>query len=324
VTVQFLDLTRATREIEQDIRRAIDEVLAAGRFVGGAPVVQFEREWADFCGVEHAVGCGSGADAITLALRGLGVGPGDEVIVPANTCVPTAAAVIAAGATPVFADVDPESLTLDPERARAAQTPRTKAVVPVHLYGRCADVDALRELGVPVVEDASHAHGAELRGRRAGSLGAVAAFSFYPTKNLGAFGDAGAVTTNDETLAARVRELREFGPHGTQSRLDALQAAVLSAKLPHLERWNARRRELAARYGARLEDGHVYHLYVVRLEDRDAARERLAVRGIETLVHYAPALAPLPVSTRAAATVLSLPLYPQLRDEEVDQVVAAL
>jgi dTDP-4-amino-4,6-dideoxygalactose transaminase len=162
------------------------------------------------------------------------------------------------------------------------------------------------------------------RGRRAGSLGEIAAFSFYPTKNLGALGDAGAVTTNDAMLAERARALRSFGPHGTQSRLDTVQAAVLLAKLPHLDAWNARRRDLVARYGSEPADGHVYHLYIRRFDDRDAVRERLAARGVETLVHYAPALAPLPVSERAAATVLSLPLYPQLRDDEVDEVLAAL
>ena len=324
MTVAFLDLSRQTRELERELHDSIDETLRTSRFVGGDAIARFENEWADFCGVEHAVACGSGADALALALRALGVGTGDEVITAANTCVPTAAAIVAAGATPVFADVDPETLTLDPASARAAMTPRTKAIVPVHLYGRCADVDALRELGVFVVEDAAHAHGAELRGRCAGSLGDAAAFSFYPTKNLGAFGDAGAVTTSDTALAERLRELREFGAHGTQSRLDTIQAAVLSAKLSHLERWNARRRELVARYGVEPEDGHVYHLLVRRFDDRDAVRARLAERGIETRVHYAPALAPLPVSARAAATVLSLPLYPQLTEAEVDEVRAAL
>jgi dTDP-4-amino-4,6-dideoxygalactose transaminase len=329
VSVPFHDLSRQTREIAADLHRALDGALAESRFVGGPAVRAFEQEWAAFCGTRHAVGCGSGADAIALALRALGVGPGDEVVVPANTCYPTAAGVLETGATPVFADVDETTLTLDTGAARSVLTRRTKAVVAVHLYGRCADIEALRALGVPVVEDAAHAHGATRGGRRAGSLGAAAAFSFYPTKNLGALGDAGAVTTDDDALAARVRTLRDFGAHGTQSRLDTLQAAVLSAKLPHLERWNARRRALAARYGAALgrqadDPGHVHHLFVVRFPDRDRVRARLAGRGIETLVHYDPALAPLPVSARAAAEVLSLPLYPQLRDDEVDEVLAAL
>jgi dTDP-4-amino-4,6-dideoxygalactose transaminase len=279
--------------------------------------------------VRHAVGCGSGADAIRLALRALGIGPGNEVILPANTCLPTAAGVAGAGATPVFADVDVTTLTLTAATVRRALTQRTRAIVAVHLYGRCADVDALRGFGLPVVEDAAHAHGATLRGRRAGSLGDAAAFSFYPTKNLGALGDAGAVTTDDAAVAARVRELTAFGRHGPQSRLDTLQAAVLLVKLPHLDAWNARRRELATRYRAALgqpndDPGHVYHLFVARFPDRDAVRARLAESKIETLVHYAPALAPLPEATRAAGEVLSLPLYPQLHDDEVDAVLGAL
>ena len=304
-------------------------MLDESRFVGGDAVPAFEERWAAYCGAAHAVGCASGADAIRLALQALAVGDGDEVIVPANTCAPTAAGVVGAGATPVFADVDPVALTLTPEAANAVRTTRTKAVVAVHLYGRCADVDALLELDLPIVEDAAHAHGATLRGRRAGSLGRAAAFSFYPTKNLGALGDAGAVTTDDPAVAARVRELRTFGPHGPQSRLDTLQAAVLLAKLPHLDAWNARRRELADRYRTALgqpvdDPGHVYHLFVARFDDRAAVHTRLAGRGIETKVHYTPALAPLPESTRAAAEVLSLPLYPQLRDDELEEVLAAL
>jgi dTDP-4-amino-4,6-dideoxygalactose transaminase len=327
--IPFHDLARQTREVEGDLRRALDGVLTESAFVGGSAVARFEREWAAFCGTRHAVGCGSGADAIALALQALGVGAGDDVVVPANTCYPTAAGVLEAGATPVFADVDPATLVVTAETVRAAVTPRTRAVVAVHLYGRCADVDALRALGVPVVEDAAHAHGATLAGRRAGSLGDAAAFSFYPTKNLGALGDAGAVTTSDDALAERLRDLRGFGPHGTQSRLDTVQAAVLSAKLPHLEAWNTRRRELAAHYRAALgetvdDEGHVYHLFAARFDDRDRVRARLAERGIETRIHYTPALAPRPVAERAAATVLSLPLYPQLRDDEVEEVVDAL
>jgi dTDP-4-amino-4,6-dideoxygalactose transaminase len=328
MTVPFHDLGRQTEEVRDALRQALDGVLDESRFVGGSPVGEFEARWAEYCGTRHAVGCGSGADAIALALRALGIGPGDDVVMPANTCVPTAAGVVDAGAAPVFADVDPATLTLTPDAAHAVRTPRTKAVVAVHLYGRCADVDALRELDLPIVEDAAHAHGATLRGRRAGSLGHAAAFSFYPTKNLGALGDAGAVTTDDQAVAEQVRALRTFGFHGAQSQLDTIQAAVLLVKLPHLERWNARRRALAARYRAALggtdDDGHAYHLFVARFPDRDAVRARLAERGIETRVHYAPALAPLPESARAAAEVLSLPLYPQLRDDEVDEVVAAL
>jgi dTDP-4-amino-4,6-dideoxygalactose transaminase len=329
MSVPFHDLRRGTAELGAELQRALAGVLDQSRFVGGEPVEAFEEQWAGYCGVRHAVGCGSGADAIRLALRALGVGPGDAVVVPANTCVPTAAGVAGTGATPVYADVDPTTLTVSAETVHRALTPRTKAIVAVHLYGRCADIDALREFGLPVVEDAAHAHGATLRGRRAGSLGDAAAFSFYPTKNLGALGDAGAVTTADAMVAARVRELAAFGAHGPQSRLDTLQAAVLLAKLPHLDAWNARRRELAARYRAALgraddDAGHVYHLFVARFPDRDSVRARLAERGIEALIHYAPALAPLKEATRAASEVLSLPLFPQLRDSEVDEVLGAL
>ena len=329
MSVPFHDLRRQTDEMDADLQRALAGVLDESRFVGGEAITSFEQRWAAYCGVRHAVGCGSGADAIRLALRALGVGPGDDVVVPANTCLPTAAGVAGAGATPVYSDVDPTTLTVSAATVRRSLTPRTRAIVAVHLYGRCADVDALREFGLPVVEDAAHAHGATLRGRRAGSLGDAAAFSFYPTKNLGALGDAGAVTTDDARVAARVRELAAFGAHGPQSRLDTLQAAVLLAKLPRLDAWNARRRELAARYRAVLgrpddDTGHVYHLFVVRFPDRDAVRARLAERGIETLVHYAPALAPLDEATRAASEVVSLPLYPQLRDAEVDEVLGAL
>jgi dTDP-4-amino-4,6-dideoxygalactose transaminase len=329
MNVPFHDLRRQTAEVDADLRRALAGVLRECRFVGGEAVASFEERWAAYCGVRHAVGCGSGADAIRLALRALGIGPGNEVILPANTCLPTAAGVAGAGATPVFADVDVTTLTLTAATVRRALTQRTRAIVAVHLYGRCADVDALRGFGLPVVEDAAHAHGATLRGRRAGSLGDAAAFSFYPTKNLGALGDAGAVTTDDAAVAARVRELTAFGRHGPQSRLDTLQAAVLLVKLPHLDAWNARRRELATRYRAALgqpndDPGHVYHLFVARFPDRDAVRARLAESKIETLVHYAPALAPLPEATRAAGEVLSLPLYPQLHDDEVDAVLGAL
>lgn len=347
MSVPFLDLARQTREVADDLDAALHRSLAESRFVGGAAVAEFESRWAAYCGVSAAVGCGSGAQAIALALRAAGVGDGDEVVVPANTCVPSAAGVVAAGAVPVFADADPHTLTLDPESAAAAVGPRTRAILAVHLYGRCADMDALSALAherdLVLVEDAAHAHGATYGGRRAGSLGHVAAFSFYPTKNLGAIGDAGAVTTDDPEIARRARELRSFGRHGAQSRLATLQAAALLAKLPYLDGWNARRRTLAARYRAALDvelppddPGHVYHLFVVRVPSRDAVQQRLHAEGVETHVHYAPALhehvewrdvrraGPLDASSRAAATVLSLPLYPQLTDAELDEVVAAL
>jgi dTDP-4-amino-4,6-dideoxygalactose transaminase len=314
-------------------------------------VESFEQEFARLCGADFAVGVGSGTDAVAIALRALGVGPGDEVVTAANTCVPTVAGIVLAGATPVLADVDPRTLTLDPDSARAAVGPRTRALLPVHLYGRPADMASLvelaREHGLVVVEDAAQAHGVE---RDPG--GDATAFSFYPTKNLGALGDAGALVTSDVAVAERARELREYGmrdgvsvARAGQSRLDTLQAAVLLAKLPLLERWNERRRVLAERYTDGLRDGpvelpaagaHVYHLYVVRSRERDALRERLRLRGVETLVHYALPIHAHPAwqdlaragslheSERAAAEVLSLPLYPQLRDDEADAVIEAV
>jgi dTDP-4-amino-4,6-dideoxygalactose transaminase len=303
------------------------------------------------------VGVASGTDALELALRAAGVGPGDEVVTAANTCVPTVAAIESAGATPVLADADSRTRTLDPESVARAIGARTRAIVPVHLYGRCADMTSIvgiaREHGLAVVEDAAQAHGAEHRGRRAGSLGDAAAFSFYPTKNLGALGDAGAVVTNDRNLAQRVRMLRSYGEReryrsvvaGRNSRLDTVQAAVLLARLPRLEASNERRRELAAHYRRELADlplelpeepadgVDVFHLYVVRVAERERVRAELARAGVDTLVHYDravhehPAYAALrrelPVSEALAREVVSLPLYPELRDEEVAAVVEA-
>jgi len=360
VNVAFLDLRRETAEVARDLRAAVNGVLAESCFVGGSAVAGFERELAAFCGAADAVGVGSGTDAIAIALRAVGVGEGDEVITAANTAVATVAGIALAGATPVLADVDPATLTLDPDSAATAIGPRTRALVPVHLYGRCAGMEALLELarehGLKVVEDAAQAHGAELGGRRVGALGDAAAFSFYPTKNLGALGDAGAVVTSDPGVAERSRVLREYGwnadrvsvERAGQSRLDTLQAAVLLAKLPRLERWNERRRELAGRYTAALagsaieppaaapERGHVHHLYVVRAGGRDRLRERLRTLGVETLVHYPrpvhghPAWAglarpsALDESERASREILSLPLYPQLTDDEAGAVLEAV
>ena len=360
MTVPFLDLTRSVGELRSELEAAIGGVLDRGRFVGGDAVESFETAFAAFCGARHAVAVASGTDAITLALRAVGVGEGDEVVTAANTAVPTVAAIEAARAVPVLADVDEVSYTLDPRSVESALTSRTRAVVAVHLYGQCADIDALREIaaprGIEVVEDAAQAHGAEYGPRRAGTLGRAAAFSFYPTKNLGALGDGGAVVTDDDEVAAAVRMLRSYGErgrydsvaHGQNSRLDTLQAAVLDVKLRHLERWNERRRALAAMYDESLADTelaaprelpgrrHVYHLYVARARRRDALRRALADRGIETLVHYPrpvhahPAYADLGrgrdlhVSERLAGEVVSLPLYPQLADDEAASVAAAL
>ncbi len=351
MTVPFLDLSRSVSALRAELDEAIAGVLDRGRFVLGERVAEFESAFAAFCGARETVGVASGTDAIAVALRAVGVEPGDEVIVPANTCVPTIAGVEATGATPVLADVDPETWTLDVASATAVVTERTRAVIPVHLYGLCADVEGLRGLGLKIVEDAAQAHGAGVNGYRAGTLGDAAAFSFYPTKNLGGLGDGGAVVTNDPEVAAAARSLRVYGEReryesvrsGWNSRLDELQAAILLVKLRHLEEGNARRQAIAARY-AELElerqfvpDGavHAYHLYVVRSRDRDALRRRLAEHGVETLVHYPRAVHQHPgyamlarpgldVSERLAAEVLSLPLYPELTDTEANAVVTGV
>jgi dTDP-4-amino-4,6-dideoxygalactose transaminase len=354
IRVPFLDLRAETASVRDELEAALARTLDESRFIGGDPVAEFEHAWARSCGAAHAVGAASGTVAVELALRAVGVERGDEVIVPANTCVPTVAAVEAAGATPVLVDADPVAWTLDPNRLADAVTPRTRAVVPVHLYGRPADVGAVsaiaRELGLTIVEDAAQAHGA----RGVGSLGAAATFSFYPTKNLGALGDAGAIVTDDDEVAERARRLRNYGEderyhsveHGFNGRLDTLQAAVLLAKLPHLERWNERRHELAARYHRLLadlpldrpewDDDAVWHLYVVRVRDRDAFRGALDERGVETAVHYPravhqhPAYGSLgrpgdfPVAEALAREVVSLPLHPSLTDAEQDAVVEAI
>jgi dTDP-4-amino-4,6-dideoxygalactose transaminase len=332
--VPFLELRRGVAALRGELDAAVAGVLDRGRFVLDDVVGEIEDAFAAHCGARAAVGVASGTDAIALALRALGIGRGDEVVVPANTCPPTADGVRASGATPVFADAEPVTYGLDPTRLEERLTPRTKAVVAVHLYGQCADVEPIREVtrrhGLRLVEDAAHAHGASYRGAGAGTLGDAAAFSFYPTKNLGALGDGGAVVTDDPEVAGRVRELRGA------SRLDSLQAACLLVKLRRLDGWTARRRELAARYreglaGAGLvlpveapDRRHVYHLFVVRSGGRDDLRAALAADGIETLVHYPQPLAPLPVAQELCASVLSLPLYPELRDDEQERVIRAL
>ncbi len=358
--VPFNDLRRAVDAHRAEHDAAIARVVASGWYVLGEEGRAFEREFAQaVCGGGHAAGVASGTDAIELALRALGVGPGDEVVTQANTCVPTVAGIERTGATPVLCDVEPEAGTMDPASLERAIGPRTRAVVPVHLYGQCADVDAIRAVAgdLPIVEDCAQAAGAALRGRPAGSLGDAAAFSFYPTKNLGALGDGGAVASRDEALIERVRRLRMYGQterylhaeRGVNSRLDELQAAVLRVRLPHLAAANARRQAIAAAYDAALAGGpvrpparlpereHVFHLYVVRAPDRDALQRRLADAGVQTLIHYPrpihrhppyAALADrgvsLAVSERLAGEILSLPLFPELTDAEVERVVAAL
>ena len=359
--VPFLELRRAYDELAGPIDQALARVARSGRYVLGEEVEAFEREYARHCGARFCVGVASGLDALHLALRAMGVGPGDEVIVPSNTYIATWLAVLHCGARPVAVEPDPRTHNLDPARIPAAITGHTRAILPVHLYGLPCDLDAIHAIaashGLAVLEDGAQAHGARYRGRPIGAHGNPVAWSFYPTKNLGAMGDAGAVTTDDPGIEARLRMLRNYGSAqpsrheaiGFNSRLDPLQAAVLRVKLGHLAAWNARRARTAAAYRAALEplglappqagDGAEpsWHLFVVRAKRRDELRARLAAEGIETLVHYPvpphrqPAMAhlgiasgSLPIAERLAGEVLSLPLSPHLREDEAGAVVAAL
>jgi dTDP-3-amino-3,4,6-trideoxy-alpha-D-glucose transaminase len=333
-------------------------VTGSSGFILGQEVEAFEDEFAAYCGASHCVGLASGTAAITLMLQAAGIGPGDEVVVPAHTYVASAFAVVHAGAAPVFCDVEPDTGLIDPAAAEAAVTPRTAAILAVHLYGQCVDTERLGAVAnrhsLALFEDAAQAHGATSHGRRAGSLGAAGAFSFYPSKNLGALGDAGAICTSDSGLAERARQLRNLGQRrkgehvvvGHNERLDGLQAAFLRVKLPHLERWNRRRREVADRYRAGL-DGQVrlvterpatpsvHHLFPVRVDARDALARDLAAAGISSQVHYAPAVPDQPPFRDAAAATgfpaarawaneeLSLPIHGDLTDADVERVVSA-
>ena len=340
------------------IREGIERVITRGWFILGPELTAFEEELAAACGAAYAVGVNTGTDAIALALRGLGIGPGDEVITSPLSAAYSALAIMMAGATPVFADLDIDRLTLDPARVEAAVTPRTAAILPVHLYGQAADMEAIEAIAgrhhLTVVEDACQAHLATAKGRPVGTIGAAGAFSFYPTKNLGALGDAGAIITNDSALAEKLKRLRNGGQtakyhhmeFGVNSRLDELQAAILRARLPFLAAWTTRRRELAARYRKALvgapvvvpperDPGHVYHLFPVRSAHREAMQAHLRDQGVETLIHFPvpiprqPAMADLPASScpiadQVCAEVFSLPLHPALTDADVDRVVASV
>lgn len=339
------------------VRAAIDRVIASGWFVLGPEVEAFEAEFAAACGAPHAVGVGTGTDAITLILRALDIGPGDEVITPPLSAAYSALAVIMAGARPVFADIDPERLTLDPAAIEQAITPRTRALLPVHLYGQPADMRQIEAIAsrhhLAIVEDAAQAHLATSDGRHVGTIGVAGAISFYPTKNLGALGDGGAVITRDAALAARIKRLRNGGQTsryhhqeaGANSRLDEMQAAILRARLHYLGGWTARRRAIAAAYRSGLDGaaltvprefdaGHVYHLFPVLTPHRDAFMAHMSERGIETLIHYPvpipqqPALAAFapancPAANRICTEVVSLPLYPGLRDADISAVASA-
>lgn len=360
--IPFNDLSRRVEQLRGPLEKRFSRILDGGKFILGESVARLEDEFARYCGVRHGVGVASGTDAIWLALEGLGIGDGDEVLTVANTCAPTISAILKCGATPVLVDVDPETLTMDAGHAERAISRRSRCLLPVHLYGQCADMKPLRSLarrrGLFLVEDCAQAHGASYRGRRAGSLGDAGAFSFYPTKNLGALGDGGMVVTNNSRLADRIRLLRNYGysrPNqssikGYNSRLDELQAGLLLEALPTLESANARRREIARAYSAAFASAvglkspvespngiPVYHLYVARVAKRDFFRKTLLARGVDTAVHYPVAIhkqkgyarlcrigqGGLQATEKAAAEIVSLPLYPELGALEIEKVIAA-
>ncbi len=357
--VPFLDLEAGYRELREELDATALRVLGSGRYILGAEVEAFEHEWAEACGTRFAVGVNSGLDALTLALRALGIGPGDEVLVPGHTFIATWLAVTATGAKPVPAEPDPQTGNLDPVSAAERIGPRTRAIVAVHLYGQAMDLEPLRRFNLPIVEDAGQAHLAKAGERTAGSMGDIAAFSFQPGKNLGAYGDAGAVTTDDAALADEVRRLRNYGAaeqyrhdeQGVNSRMDPIQAAMLRVKLAHLPEWNRRRHALAVRYWnglmgtpdlqlPRVAPGSepVWHLFVVRHPRRDELAAHLRSRGIETRLHYPepPHLSgayldagirtggDLPVTEAWARECLSLPIGPHMTTAQVDDVIAAV
>ena len=359
--IPFVEFKGQFKSIEQEIRAAVDDVLQSGWYILGRHCTAFEEEFAAYVGVRHAVGVGSGTEAIHLALTAAGVGPGDEIITVANTCVPTVAGISASGATPAFVDIDPVTCTMDPSKLEAAMTERTKAIVPVHLYGHPCDMDPIMAVAekhdIVVVEDCAQAHGAEYRGRRCGTFGTAAAFSFYPTKNLGAYGDGGCVTTNSDALDKELRMLRNYGEEvryhhsvrGFNSRLDEIQAAILRVKLKHLDEWNDARRERACAYGKHLQGlpialpveapwgRHIYHLFVVRTPQRDRLQKHLHEREIGALLHYPIPIhlqkafadlnvprGALPETEKACDEVISLPLYPELPFESIEQIACAV
>lgn len=356
-TIPFLELKAQYHSIKEEIDGAVSQVLEKGWFILGENVRAFEEEFAAYCGASFGVGVGSGTEALHLALLACGVQPGDEVITVPNTAVPTVSAISFAGATPVFVDIHPDSYNMEPSGIEAKMTERTRAIIPVHLFGQAADMGPILEIArrhnLKVIEDACQAHGAEYQGRKVGTFGDAGCFSFYPTKNLGAYGDGGMIITNDASIAEKARLLRNYGEKqryyhsikGFNSRLDELQAAILRVKLRHLDEWNEARRERAKLYDRHLAESgvatpaemaygrHVYHLYVIRSPRRDELQAFLASKGIGTLIHYPVpvhlqeayrdlGIGPesLPVAERYAGEILSLPLYPELSRESVERV----
>jgi len=362
IRVPFLDLEAHHAPLRAEFDQAIGEVIDSGAFAGGPVVAQFENEFAAFCGSRHAIGVGNGTDALWLALLACGIGPGDEVITVPNTFMATAEAITYTGAKPVFVDVDERSYTINPELLEGARTPRTKAVIPVHLFGQVADMDRIlsfgRKHGLYVIEDAAQAHGAEYKGRRAGSMGDLGCFSFYPGKNLGAFGEAGAVVTNDDNLQEKIRILRDHGQirkyqHamvGWNCRMDGIQAAILRIKLRRLDQANQRRQAHARRYDRLFHDledverpfevasgQHVYHIYPIRVSERDGVMRLLEEKGIGCGIHY-----PVPIhlqeayrdlgyergsfaiSERLCSAFISLPMFPELTEAQVELVAESV
>lgn len=359
--VPFVDLRAQQLSIQDEIREAMDAVLADSAFIGGHYVARFEEQFAAFTGTRHVIGVSSGTDALILSLMSLGLDRGFEAIVPANSFIATSEAVTHAGGTPLFCDVDPDTYLLDLDYAAQLVTARTRVILPVHLYGQLADMRQVRQFadehGLVIVEDAAQAHGATSQGVNIGALSAAATYSFFPAKNLGAYGDGGAVSTNDDALAEKIRRLRNHGAlqkyhhelEGFNSRMDGIQAAILSVKLGYLATWNEQRQTAAATYHQFLEElnlplprtaepgRHVYHLYVIRIKNRDTVRQQLKEAGISTGIHYPVALPfleayrhlghqPLdfPVAYRQMAELLSLPLYPELQPEQIEYVAASL
>lgn len=353
--IPFVDLHTQHQSIADELNEAIQRVMNRSWFILGTELHAFEEEFATYCNVSHCVGVGSGTEALHLGLKALGIGPGDEVITVAHTFIATALAIVWTGATPVFVDIDPQTYTIDPTRVAEAVTSRTRAILPVHLYGQCADMDSLlsiaREHNLYVIEDAAQAHGATYKGRMAGSMGDIGCFSFYPTKNLGACGDGGAVVTNDRQIAEKLKQLRNYGETnkyhhetiGFNSRLDEIQAAILRTKLKHLDAWNTKRNDAAGYYLENLDErfvkpyaaadrSHVYHLFAIRAESRESLQMHLSEREIQTQIHY-----PIPIhlqeafrdhgycrdlsnTERIAQHVLSLPLYPTITHEQLDYI----
>jgi dTDP-4-amino-4,6-dideoxygalactose transaminase len=362
MSVPLLDLQAQYRGLREEMRAAIDRVMESQHFIMGSEVQELEKELAEYCRVRHAIGCANGSDALLLALMALGVGPGDEVITTPYSFFATASAITRLGATPVFVDIEPHFYNIDVEKIEAAITSRTRAIMPVHLYGQCAQMNSINEIatrhGIPVVEDAAQAIGADEGAARAGGLGAIGCFSFYPSKNLGAAGDAGMITTNDDSLADKLRILRVHGGEqryyhrviGINSRLDALQAAILRVKLPHLDNWSDGRAQKAARYDELFRDAglseeittpvirpgnrHIFHQYIIRTDRRDQLFTHLKENNVGTDVYYPVPLhlqecfgylgyaaGAMPVAEQAAKETLALPVYPELSDEQQKYVV---